>query len=404
MLRNYVRLVRKHPKPVGFGIMHYFFSSYGQSFFLSLFVPSILESFRINNNEFSVIYSAATLTSALLLSYLGPSTDRCDIRKVSLANGAMLGFFCLSMYFTANLPLLLFTLIGLRLSGFGMMPLTGAAAVGKFFHKNRGKALALSSIGMSIAEMGAPVLIVLLLHSWGWQIPWLFFLISLTVIFGPLSAWLGRSLRASKSARRSDKYPIEPLKRRKLLKNPGFLLLASVVVFSPFMTTGFFIHQNLILGNKLWTPEWLASCFVGFGACRILATLLSGPFIDKFTAKRVAFLIPLPITAGLLLLTFTDHALTLLFYLSMNGLSLSFGSLTGTALWAELYGSRSLGTVKSLVSTLMAVGTAISPLIFGEIFQDKATMEYGFLTMALLGILLSGVIYYYLNFRYRKMN
>ena len=46
-----------------------------------------------------------------------------------------------------------------------------------------------------------------------------------------------------------------------------------------------------------------------------------------------------------------------------------------SAFWAKAYGVRHLGAIRSLVSSVSVVGTAISPVLFGWMIDDGASME-----------------------------
>ena len=54
------------------------------------------------------------------------------------------------------------------------------------------------------------------------------------------------------------------------------------------------------------------------------------------------------------------------------------------ALWAELYGVESLGTVKALLHASGVLATALSPLIFGYLID----WGFGILTIAIISIII----------------
>ncbi len=93
-MKGYQILLKKYPAYVGYGALHYLFSSFGQTFLISLFVPEFIAALGINNTRFALIYSGATLTAALFLPYLGLLVDKVRVRYISVANGLMLALFC----------------------------------------------------------------------------------------------------------------------------------------------------------------------------------------------------------------------------------------------------------------------------------------------------------------------
>jgi hypothetical protein len=67
-------------KVILFGFIFTFFSSFGQSFFLGLFNPSIRDSLSITHGQFGSIYASATLLSSFILVWLGKKID--DIKLI----------------------------------------------------------------------------------------------------------------------------------------------------------------------------------------------------------------------------------------------------------------------------------------------------------------------------------
>ena len=62
-------------KVIIFGFIFTFFSSFGQSFFLGIFNPSIRNELSITHGQFGSIYASATLASSFLLIWVGKKID-----------------------------------------------------------------------------------------------------------------------------------------------------------------------------------------------------------------------------------------------------------------------------------------------------------------------------------------
>ena len=67
-----------------FGFIFTFFSSFGQSFFLGLFNPSIRNELNITHGQFGTIYAFATICSSLLLVWFGKKIDEYRLFNYSL--------------------------------------------------------------------------------------------------------------------------------------------------------------------------------------------------------------------------------------------------------------------------------------------------------------------------------
>jgi len=68
-------------KVIIFGFIFTFFSSFGQSFFLGIFNPSIRYELSITHGQFGSIYASATLASSFLLIWVGKKIDDINISK-----------------------------------------------------------------------------------------------------------------------------------------------------------------------------------------------------------------------------------------------------------------------------------------------------------------------------------
>ncbi|MEQ8238358.1 MAG: MFS transporter [Cyclobacteriaceae bacterium] len=369
---SYLNIIRKHPNFLSYGMLHYFFSSIGQTFLISVSVPFMLTDLDISSGNFSNAYAVATLSSAFLLPLAGKWVDRLSLRLLSLLGGLGLVLASIVMFQVDNLVLLIFGLFLLRFFGQGSMILIGSTAIARFFSSNRGKALSVSSLGLAFAETLTPLLFVWLIAQYGWQTSWLFPIGAVLLVFIPVTQFL--ILRARKepdSANEDFTNNDNDFTVKQMFRDPRFYMILPAFAFLPFFITGIFIHQNMLASAKGWTMEWMAACFIGFGIAKVLTSFMGGWLVDKFSAKSVFSFYLIPMALGLLLLLFLDHRLVGVFYMILIGITASLGSLTGVAIWAELYGVKNLGAIKSMVTMMMVVATAIGPIVIGWGFEQS---------------------------------
>ena len=142
------------------------------------------------------------------------------------------------------------------------------------------------------------------------------------------------------------------------------------ILFIPFFLTGMFIHQNLLGDMKGWSLEWMAACITGYGIAKLITNIFGGPIIDRFSARRTFSFQLIPIGIGIIVLLFSQHPIAYLVFLFTAGITTSCGALTNSAIWAEMYGSRHLGSIKSLVTTFVIFSTALGTIVIGTIFHS----------------------------------
>ncbi len=358
-----------------------FASSFGQTFFISLFVPAWEKEFALGSGMFGSLYSLATLLSAGLLPMVGRWVDEIDLRRYALAVATGLGLSCTALAFVENRWHLLIVLFGLRLFGQGLCGHIASTTMARRFLLDRGRALSVSALGYPIGEGIVPTLGILAIAGLGWRATSLVDggLVGLVLI--PLIAWFLapgdlRRPPAKHTATASDDPAEKEWTRAHVLRDWRFYALLPGFLIIPFGVTGLIIHQVRLAEFKDWSMATFAYAFTGFAVARIVGSLLAGPAIDRWGARRLFPFVAFPMAAGIGLLMALDSPWVALAYLSLTGASIGMASGTGSALWAELYGVRHLGAIKSLGSSLAVFGTALSPAIFGWILDADISFQW----------------------------
>ncbi len=101
-------------------------SSFGQTFFIALSGPGIREAFGLSHGGFGAIYSAATLTSGLLMIWAGGVLDRVSTEVYASVALGLLALAALGLSVAPGVAALWLCLFLLRLTGQGML---GHAAI-----------------------------------------------------------------------------------------------------------------------------------------------------------------------------------------------------------------------------------------------------------------------------------
>jgi MFS family permease len=361
----YYRFFLKHPRVLSFGVLLTLFSSFGQTFLISIFVPRLLETFSLNTAQFGLLYAAATLTSAASLPFFGRLLDRSLLSTFSLGVGAGLVCACLAMALAPNVPVLFLAIVGLRLTGQGLLSLTASTTMARVFEQGRGKALSVSALGYPLGEGMLPLVIVLLIHAVGWRLSWGILGVTIAMVLLPAMNSLLKSVEPVQKA--VVELSSQPSKG--LLRDWRFYLLLPGVVFLPLVLTGLFLYQIPLAEFRGWSEQTMATAFIGFAIARMVSSLIAGQLIDRWGAMRLFPVILLPVALGLILLAGGNLRWIAYAYLFLAGISQGMTGPAMTALWAEIYGVESLGRIKSTVATIGIFSTALGPLLLGWLLQ-----------------------------------
>ena len=365
-------------KVILFGFIFTFFSSFGQSYFLGLFNSSIRETLSITHGQFGSIYASATLCSSLLLIWVGKKIDDTNIFKFAFLVIILLSFSCFFFSKVSSIILLFIGIFLMRFSGQGMMSHTATTTISRFFTKSRGKALSVGWFGLSFAEFILPVLMVYLLAVVEWQNLWLIFSV-IILFFLPITSFLlikNLNLDSREvSSENKKEIAIKQWKRLEVIKDYRFYIISLNMLAMPWIFTGFAVFQSFIQSSKGWGPYIIAQSFMCYSIFSVLTLFLSGFLIDKFTSRKLLIYMNIPLLLSVFLLFYFDTPIIAFIFFGLVGISNGFSNILGSSTWAELYGVRHIGSIKSLTTALMVFATAFGTALFGVLIDIGFTIE-----------------------------
>lgn len=423
-MREYWRFVLRELPLLTYGVSLTFMSSVGQTFLVSLFVPHFLQAFPLDEGGFGVLYSGATLASALLLPWVGQWMDWKHLHRFTLGVVGLLAAAAFLMASAGHVAVLAVALVGIRLGGQGLSTHTALTAMARYFGVARGKALSISNLGFPLGEGVLPLLLIVVIGRVGWRWTWVGLgtavLLSAPVLVrllersgveldprlveghrrdggaadasagdrpgdragegpeegardraGEGAAGEGAGERAGEGADRNLPGGPDPWgwNRRQVVRDPLFWLALPAVLLPGFWVTGFFLYQTSIATAKGWSTALMASAFVAFAAVRVLFTLGVGGGIDRFSARRLLPLSVLPLGLGIGVLWLAGDVWAAYAFMALLGVTMGMSNAVHTALWSELYGTRHLGAIRSMMGSLVVVSTAASPALVGFVME-----------------------------------
>lgn len=388
-MREWLGFLSENKRILDFGFLFNFFSSFGQTFFISLFVPVWMGAFGISNAFFGAIYSLVTVASALALSFFGKYIDRMPLKKFGLIVFSSLIFFVLLLSAVQSLYLFVFSLFFVRWLGQGLMTHTSETGMAKHFIKARGKALGYTSLGHPAAQLVLPLLVVPMMGEFGWRQSLVYLcalasLITIPVIFRTHGVYLGGDFNAhEKKACISD---------NSHLKSPVFWIIAFNSTIIPFTCTAVFLYQIIIAESRGWTLDWMAFSFAFYAIFNAVSIPSSGQMIDRYCARMLFPLYLFPALAAYTLLSIFDNFWFAPVFYALLGISTGMGSPVKTAIQAEIFGTRNLGRIRSHIGMITVLSTASSPPLFGTLLDmgySSHMIILGFSALTIMAIALS---------------
>jgi MFS family permease len=333
------------------------------------------------------VYAISTLFSSFFLISFAKLIDHIDLRTYSLIVTVGLLLACVGMVLLINNIFYLFIIIFmLRFFGQGAMTHAGETTMARYFGSNRGKALSVATLGGMAGVMFLPYISLNYFTNIEMKQLWFYASISI-IVFIPFIflALSGQKARHNKFDQGLINDPLNlKLRTRDIIKDKKFYIYLPLSIAAPFISTGLMFHQIYIFGQKGWSLEMLGNGYILLGFFSIVGLLIGGPLIDKFHTKKTAITVLAPLLLSVIVLLLFDSVFFLFIYMSLYGLNMGISTPFMGSLWAEIYGVKSLGTVKALLHAGSVFASALSPLVFGYLID----WGYGITTIITISIII----------------
>lgn len=372
-MRQLFRFMYQHGSHLAFATILMAMSSFGQTYFVSLYGQDLRQAFGLSDGGLGGLYAAGTVMSAVTLTWAGRMIDYTTTRRFTLAVTLLLITACLLVSGAQAAWMLCAGFYLLRLGGQGLMVHTALTATARQFPLDAGKALGAIALGLSLAQALFPLAAVQINYLTGWRIAWL--INAVVLIAGVALAVSCLPRAAEKPLRTFRKRGAEKVREASVWKNRNLLLALPAMLASPFITTGFFFHQARLAEEKGWALSWVAGWFIAYAITQAVSLLSFGPLIDRMSPRRLLPWFLLPQGAGMLALWLSSSQWVTPFYLIMTGVSSAIASTLATALWVQLFGSTQLAKVRSAVEAGTVLASGASPVIMGVLIDHHVTLR-----------------------------
>jgi MFS family permease len=393
---------------VGVGFLANVASSFALASTLSIFLKPLTADLGISRGVFSLLRSGEGIIAACLAPFIGTLVDRYGGRWLMAGGTAIagVGFLLLSQIdgFTQFAAIRL-TLVTLGDCMMGYMVVN--VIIAQWFVRQRGRALAFSSMGVGFAKVCMPILAAWLLVILGWRQTWFVFgLTTMVLLVLPALLVIRRSpedmgLRpdgaaesvittSSVASRKTENLASRPdldaaWTRADAVRSSAFWLLVITFGISSVGVTGLNLHVYSYV-TDLGHSAVVAASVMGVIASMQLASPLAWGFLaDRIDVRYAAMLRFVIQAVGLGLAIATGNLFCLYAGFLLYGIGLGGNMVLPDILWASYYGRRSLGRIRGMGLFISHMLAAAGPPFFGFLFD--ITGGYG-LSFAIFGAIL----------------
>ena len=376
------------------GVMMTFMSSFGQTFFISVFAGDIRVAFDLSHGQWGGIYMIGTTVSAIAMIWAGGLTDIIRVRVLGPIILIGLVTACLAMSLNQSawaLPVVIFLL---RFFGQGMSSHIAVVAMARWFVATRGRALSIATLGFSFGEATLPILFVTIGAFVDWRLLWVFCAAICFAGVPVLAKLLAKERTPREVAQGAASAGMNGChwSRRQALGNPLFWIMAPAIMGPPAFNTAFFFHQVHFAEIKSMRHVELVSFFPLYTLISVVTMVVSGWALDRLGSARLTPFYQIPMVASFLIFSLATEPIAMFVGFALLAITTGANSTLPNAFWAEFYGTKNIGSIKALAAAVMVLGSAIGPGLTGLLIDLGYGLERQFAAVALYFVLVTALM------------
>lgn len=367
----------------------------------AVFTEILIEQLGLSRVQLSTAYFIGTVVSGFTLPYLGRVFDRVGARRMvvysSCATALVLFYLSQSRRLLDAVPFIertvaAFIIITLgfyliRASAQGVLTMSARNAIGKWFDRRRGIALAISGVAVSFSFSYAPQGLKWMIGRFGWSGAWIALGVLTLGVMATLG-WLfirdnpeecgmrmdGPSAPGDGGRQNADAVVHRDYTRAEALRTWPFWAFNLAFAFWSMFGTAATFHIESIGAANGYSKDEIIGYFVPMAFISVFTNLFCGWASTYTRMKYLLLLMNLAALAGVWGVIRLDTEPGLVFYITGFGVSGGcFAALSGIV-WPRFFGRVSLGAISGIGMSSMVIASAIGPLVFS--LSEKFSGSY----------------------------
>jgi MFS family permease len=370
-------------------------SAPGQSFLISVFVDDFIAGTGLSRTWFSGLYAAGTIVAAAAMMLVGRMVDRRGLRVGWIVIAAALAAACGLASVAAGAALAFVSLALLRTFGHGAFTLIGTLLVAGTFERRRGQAVAVANLGLTLASVGLPPLVALLILRTDWRTAYQVLALVLVVVVLPLGLLVRpgpprrEQLLGDGTSTQPTSYPApESATRGRLPNLPTATTTRLLLVLSvpSLIGTAITFHAVSILAQRDIGYLEAGGVLGLLGASSAVGVILSGSVVDRLTTRAALVLLSsVVLVATVILLVPARWAAYAAF--AALGLGMGLAWVINGTVWARTFGTSQLGRVQGMGQSARITAAAVAPLVPAVSLSASGTHDAGILLLSVTAVI-----------------
>jgi MFS family permease len=340
-----------------------------------VFFSPLLAEFGWTRAQVSWGFSSVSIVGALWSPFVGRIVDRYGPRPSQLFGALVLGttFMLLStVHSLGQYYVLMAILVSLGSTALG--PIPSNSAVAGWFHRRRGRALGLSTAGISMGGVIFVPLAQTLITHLGWRQAFVALgalvlaagLVPIALVMRKPPAELPLEERfPAASGSTGLAFEIEhSVTVGEAVRDPNFWLIAGAFSLTVMGLSAVLLHQMPLLMDVGVSPAHAALALGATAGVGVIGKLGFGALLERVEQRRVIVGCFLAQALGLLLLPFARVPALLVLYVLIYGYSMGGNATLQATVLGECFGRRHYGAIAGRLGPIIVMSQAIAvPLV-----------------------------------------
>jgi len=178
--------------------------------------------------------------------------------------------------------------------------------------------------------------------------------------------------------------------RKDLLKHPLFWFMIPALLGPSAFNTAFFFQQAHFAEIKGWEHLQLVSYFPIYAVLSVVVMFISGIALDRFGTARLLPFYQLPMVFAFACFSLAQTPAIVVLGLISLAITSGANATLPNAFWAEFYGTKHLGAIKSLAAAIMVLGSAIGPGLTGILIDFGVGLDRQYLWVSAFFLISTG--------------
>jgi len=334
---------------------------------------------------------------------IGPLLDKYGPRVIVMVGASIGGIALISL---SVMDSLWHWFLAYGIGGALGLGLTGAlvtqTTVSKWFVRQRGRAIAITSFGIGFGGMVMSPITQIIISNFGWREAWLIFGLMMLIVTLPTAFFILRRSPedmgllpdgdVEDDTTGSNTNGLTSKARQEIswtvveaIRTPTLWLMVAAFSVNGLALSQILTHQAAYVTDKGFSDSVAAGVVTIFAGMSALANLIWGLLSDKFPIRSLVILSFIISSVGVAFLLMADNIYMLFLYLLIYGATRGVASLTGLA-YANYWGRAFIGSIRGFVTPLNVAASAAGPLLAALIFDLRGSYIVAF--SASLGLFL----------------